>query len=144
VYLPPGVWHDFWTESMAQGGRRISRTVDLATTPLYVRAGAIVPFGPLKQYTGEPVDGPLELVVYPGADGDGSVYEDDGHSLGYQRGEWMRILTAWNDAARVLSLRLAEGSQLRQPMPRRIVVRVAPDETTREVVFDGSPVEVSL
>ncbi|HEX9700979.1 MAG TPA: TIM-barrel domain-containing protein [Acidobacteriota bacterium] len=144
VYLPPGVWHDFWTESLERGGRRVSRTVDLATTPLYVRAGAIVPFGPLKQYTGEQVGGPLELVVYPGADGDGSVYEDDGHSLGYQRGEWMRILTAWNDADRVLSLRLAEGSQLREPMPRRIVVRVAPDETTREVVFDGSPLEVSL
>ena len=56
----------------------------------------------------------------------------------------MRIGTAWNDADRTLSLRLAEGSQLREPMPRRIMVRVAPDDATREIVFDGSPLDVRM
>jgi len=81
--------------------------------PLYVRAGAVLPLGPVKQYTAESVDAPLTLVVYPGADGRGSVYEDDGHSFGYQRGEWMRILTDWNDARRTLRLSLADGSRAR-------------------------------
>jgi alpha-glucosidase (family GH31 glycosyl hydrolase) len=46
--------------------------------PLYVRAGAIVPMGPMRQYTSDPVEGPLTLTVYPGADGSFQLYEDDG------------------------------------------------------------------
>src|SRR5204862_8111251 len=51
LYLPRGAWFDFWDEQRLDGGREIDRTVDLATTPLYVRAGAIVPMGPVKQYS---------------------------------------------------------------------------------------------
>jgi glycosyl hydrolase family 31/uncharacterized protein DUF5110 len=144
LYLPQGDWYDFWTEHGMHGGREITRAVDLETTPLYVRAGAILPLGPVKQYTTEPVDGPLTLIVYPGADGRGSVYQDDGRSCGYQRGEWMRILMEWSDARRRLSLRLASASRALQPLPRRIEVRVASEKVTREVAFDGSPVEIAL
>ena len=144
LYLPKGRWHDLWTESITEGGRRIRRTVDLATMPLYVRAGAVIPFGPVRQYTADPVDEPVELVVYPGADGRSSFYEDDGISLGYQRDEWMRIVLAWNDADRTLTLRLAEGSQLREPMPRTFRVRVAPEQERREITFDGRALEVRL
>jgi alpha-glucosidase/alpha-D-xyloside xylohydrolase len=144
LYLPEGRWHDFWTEALIDGRRTLSRTVDLATTPLYVRSGAVIPFGPPKQYTGEQVEEPVELVVYPGADGESSLYEDDGISLGYQRGEWMRILMAWSDADRTLTLRLAEGSQPRDPLPRTFLVRVAPEQQTRTIEFDGSPLEVRV
>jgi len=144
LYLPPGLWHDFWTGEPVQGGREIAREVDLDTMPLYVRAGAILPMGPVRQYTGEPVDEPLTLVVYPGADGVGSVYEDDGISFGYRRGEWSRLLSRWTDAGRRLSLRLADGSQVGSEAPRRLRVRVASETSTREVVLDGGPVELDL
>ncbi|MCI0435885.1 MAG: DUF5110 domain-containing protein [Gemmatimonadetes bacterium] len=144
LYLPPGLWYDFWTEEPVHGGREISRRVDLETVPLYVRAGAILPLGPVRQYTAEQVDGPLTLLVYPGANGSSSVYEDDGHTFGYQRGEWMRIVTQWDDAGRRLSLRLADGSQTRPPMPRRISIRVAGQTGTREISFAGTPIEVEI
>ncbi|MGD0301236.1 MAG: TIM-barrel domain-containing protein, partial [Bryobacteraceae bacterium] len=69
IYLPRGLWYDFWSNERHDGGREISRDVDLETMPLYVRAGAILPFGPVKQYTSEQVDAPLTLSIYPGADG---------------------------------------------------------------------------
>ncbi|MGD8816418.1 MAG: glycoside hydrolase family 31 protein [Acidobacteriota bacterium] len=144
VYLPAGRWHDFWTEAVTDGGRTVSRTVDLATTPLYVRAGAIIPFGPVKQYTSEPSDEPIELVIYPGADGAASLYEDDGASLGYQRGDWMRILMSWSESTGMLTMRLADGSQPRAPMPRTFRVRVAPSQETREITFDGRALEIRL
>src|SRR5213592_1121679 len=143
LYLPPGDWYDFWTGERTRGGREITRPVDLETLPLYVRAGAILPLGPVKQYTAEPVDRPLTLVVYPGGDGRGSVYEDDGHSFGYQRGEWMRMLTEWTDARRTLRLSLAEGSRRLPPLPRRLEARL-PMQPSRAVVFDGSPLEIAL
>lgn len=142
LYLPQGTWFDFWTEDRVEGGREINRKVDLETMPLHVRAGAILPLGPVKQYADESVDAPLTLVVYPGADGASTLYEDDGQTFDYQKGEWMRIEMSWRDAERCLSLRLAPGSRMLPPARRMIEVRIAGERATRTVVFDGQPVEV--
>jgi alpha-glucosidase/alpha-D-xyloside xylohydrolase len=140
LYLPRGTWYDFWTNERQEGGREVSRKVDLETMPLYVRAGAIVPMGPVKQYTAEKVDAPLDVTVYPGADGSFLLYEDDGGSFGYRKGEWMGIQMAWNDARKALSLRLAAGSKMLPPVRRDIRVKLG--EATKTAVFEGRPVEV--
>jgi alpha-glucosidase/alpha-D-xyloside xylohydrolase len=142
LYLPRGAWFDFWTEARMDGGREIDRPVDLETMPLHVRAGAIVPFGPLKQYVDEAVGGPLAVTVYPGADGAFTLYEDDGRTFNHRGGEWMRISLAWTDAARTLTVALAPGSRMLPPARRPIDVRVAGDRRTRRLVFDGKPIEV--
>src|SRR5262249_5825636 len=85
VYLPRGAWFDFWTEERLAGGREIERAVDLTTMPLLVRAGSIIPMGPVKQYTGEKVDGALTLTIYPGADALTAIYDDDGASFNYRK-----------------------------------------------------------
>ncbi len=103
LYLPRGTWFDFWTEDRIEGGREIDRAVDLATTPLYARAGSIIPMGPVKQYVSEQRDEPVTLIVYPGADGESSWYEDDGNTFDYRRGDFMRITMTWHDATRRLT-----------------------------------------
>ncbi|HXT72936.1 MAG TPA: TIM-barrel domain-containing protein [Candidatus Angelobacter sp.] len=142
VYLPRGTWYDFWTGERAEGGREIARDVDLETMPLYVRAGAILPLGPVKQYTSEKVDEPLSVTIYPGADGSFLLYEDDGKSFNYRKGDWMGIKMAWNDSRRVLSLHLAEGSRMLPPARRQIEVKLA--QATRQIVFQGRPVQVAF
>ncbi|MPZ21468.1 MAG: DUF5110 domain-containing protein [Luteitalea sp.] len=144
LYLPRGLWFDFWTEEQMQGGREIDRPVDLATMPLHVRAGAILPLGPVKQHTDEVVDGPLTLVVYPGADGNAALYEDDGKTFEYRKGEWMGIEMTWRDADRQLTLRLASGSRMRPPAKRVIEVRLAGQKETRTVFFTGQPLDVKV
>jgi len=81
LYLPRGVWYDFWTGAPIEGGHELNRPVDLETMPLYVRAGAILPLGPVKQYVDESVAAPLEFTIYSGADGAFFLYEDDGRSF---------------------------------------------------------------
>ncbi|HEV2445939.1 MAG TPA: TIM-barrel domain-containing protein, partial [Candidatus Sulfopaludibacter sp.] len=88
LYLPRGPWYDFWSGERMEGGRKITRAVDLETTPLYVRAGTILPMGPVKQFTEEKVDAPLEITIYPGANGTFLLYEDDGRSFDYRKGAW--------------------------------------------------------
>ena len=144
LYLPRGAWFDFWTEERADGGKEIDRKVDLETMPLYVRAGALLPLGPVKQYAGEMVDAPLSLVVYPGADGAASVYEDDGRTFEYRKGVWMRMEMSWRNAERRLRLRLASGSRMMPPERRKIEVRVAGERATRSVVFEGKPLDVKM
>jgi alpha-glucosidase len=144
LYLPRGTWFDFWTGERVEGGRAIDRPVDLETMPLHVRAGAILPLGPIRQHSDEPIDAPLRLVVYAGADGTATVYEDDGKTFDYRQGEWMRIEMGWRERERRLSLRLASGSRTLPPARRRIEVRVAGERGIRTVVFEGRPVEIRL
>jgi alpha-glucosidase/alpha-D-xyloside xylohydrolase len=144
LYLPRGSWFNFWTHERVEGGRDIDQWIDLETMPLFVRAGAIVPLGPVRQYAEEPSDEPLELVVYPGANGTSSMYDDDGHTFAYRQGAWMRIAMSWQDATRRLSLSLAPGSRMLAPMRRPIIVRVAGSTATKSVVFSGQAVVVQM
>ena len=144
LYLPRGAWYDYWTNEKLEGAREINRPVDLETMPLYVRAGAVLPIGPLKQYTTENVDEPLSFVVYPGADGACTVYEDDGLSFNYRRGDRMLLRAVWSDGSRTLKLGLASGSRMLPPLQRKIEVRLAGERTGRTVMFAGRPLEVKL
>jgi alpha-glucosidase/alpha-D-xyloside xylohydrolase len=144
LYLPKGPWIDFWSEQRIDGGREIDRPVTLEITPLYVRAGAVIPMGPVKQYADEQVDEPLTLVIYPGGNGSSSVYEDDGRSFAYRNGEWMRIALTWTDAARQLTVRLAAGSRMLAPDRRPMTVRVAGSTATKSIVFTGQPISVKM
>jgi alpha-glucosidase (family GH31 glycosyl hydrolase) len=144
VYLPRGAWYDLWTHERIEGGREVVRKVDLETMPVYVRAGAVIPMGPVKQYTGEKVDEPLALWVHPGADGAFSLYEDDGRTFDYRKGDFMRLDFAWSDRRRRLSVRLAKGSKVLGPARKKMVVRIAGESQTRDFVFDGRPLDIHL
>jgi alpha-glucosidase (family GH31 glycosyl hydrolase) len=142
VYLPRGGWIDFWTGERFDGPREINCPVDLETIPLYVRVGAILPFGPVKQHTAEVSDQPLSISIYPGADGSFLLYEDDGSSFNYRHGDWTGIQMAWTDASRTLSLRLAEGSHILPPQSRKFEIKLG--STSRSVTFHGAPLKVPL
>lgn len=140
VYLPRGNWYHFWSNDRIEGGRGIRRSVDLETIPLYVAAGTILPLGPVKQHTDERVDQPLSISIYPGADGSFLLYEDDGRSFDYRKGEWMGIKMIWNDASRRLTLTLAPGSRMLPTLRRNISVNVLGAQ--KNVAFDGNLADV--
>jgi alpha-glucosidase len=144
LYLPRGAWYDFWTGETHAGGREITRAVDLATMPLYVRAGAVIPTGPVRQYTSEPVNGPIELTVYPGADGVSRLYDDDGETFDFRKGDFMLVEMSWHDHVRRLSLRLAHDSQMTPHQQIELAVRMAGASETKRLSFSGVPVEVAL
>ncbi len=109
VYLPAGTWWDYWTGQKVDGGGEMTTPVTLESTPVFVRAGAIVPTGPVKQYATEPSTEPTRLTVYPGADGSFSFYEDDGISFAHERGDFTTIEMTWTDANRTLVLKPGKG-----------------------------------
>jgi len=144
VYLPPGDWYDFWTEEKVEGGGEVNRPVDLATIPLYVRAGAILPFGPNKQFTSDKSEEPLTFVVYPGAESAGTIYEDDGSSFDYRRGEWMKVGARWDSTQHKLNVRLLPGSRMLPPLRRKMKVRLVSEKGERAFEFEGRPLTVSI
>jgi alpha-glucosidase/alpha-D-xyloside xylohydrolase len=144
VYLPAGDWYDWWTNERHAGGRTITRDVDLATMPIYARAGAIIPFDPVRQYMEQPVDAPTTIKVFRGADGDFTLYEDDGISLDYLqgRGTWTRMV--WDDAALRLTIEPSppQGATNLAGGPRTFRVELLPGGETQTVQYAGSRVEV--
>jgi len=137
VYLPAGKWYDWWTGKAETGGRSVQRAVDLATMPIYVRAGAIVPVDPIRQYTGHKVDGPTTLKIYRGANGKYTLYDDDGISLDYLEGDSVQTLIKWNDAAKTLSLEPAS----KKTTTRTFQLELTPDGVTKEIQYTGQRVE---
>src|SRR5262249_3961201 len=121
----------------------IERAVDLSILPLYVRAGAVLPMGPVKQYSDEPVSGPMTLIVYPGVNGTSSLYEDDGKTFNYRNGEFTKLEMNWSDSDRRLRLRLASGRML-PPASRPFEARVAGQATTHPATFAGRPLDIRL
>jgi alpha-glucosidase/alpha-D-xyloside xylohydrolase len=146
VYLPKGDWYDWWTGEKVAGGRTLAREVDLSTMPIYVRAGAIVPIDPIRQYTSETVTEPTTLKIYGGTDGGYTLYEDDGISQEYLkgRGSWTRM--TWNDRTRQLTIEPAPPRGATSvPGPERVFkVLLLPDGGTREVTYAGRRVTVAF
>jgi alpha-glucosidase/alpha-D-xyloside xylohydrolase len=135
TYLPRGEWWDYWSHDRLTGGTEVTREVTLETMPLYVKAGAVVPIGPVKQYAEEASSEPLLLRIYPGADGTATLYEDDGTSFNYQRGTFTRIACSWDDSSRTLSLKADKTGNL--PEARTFVVEVAGSEKRKRLSMSG-------
>jgi alpha-D-xyloside xylohydrolase len=111
VYLPQtgAGWYDFWTGAHARGGQTLDTPAPYDSMPLFVRAGAIIPFGPEIQHTGDKPADPITLCVYAGADAAFTLYEDDGVTYGYERGAFARIPLHWDDNAKTLTIGKREG-----------------------------------
>jgi alpha-D-xyloside xylohydrolase len=110
VYLPQGsVWYDFWTGETFNGGQTVKKETPVDIIPLYVRAGSIIPFGPKVQYSTEKKWDNLEIRIYPGADGEFVLYEDENDNYNYEKGVYSTIPFRWNDATQTLTVGNREG-----------------------------------
>lgn len=98
IYFPDGKWFGFETNTSVEGGRNINVTASLDEIPIYVRAGTILPLGPVIQHTSQIPGGPLKLEIYPGSDATFTLFEDDGHTTDYLKGQMLRVSFQWHDA----------------------------------------------
>lgn len=143
VYLPVGTWFDFWTGERLAGGRTVAVAAPIDRVPLHVKAGGIVPLGPVVQYASERLDAPIELRIYPGADGDYTYYEDAGEGWGYERGEYALTGVHWDDAARKLTIGQRRGAfPGMKPRRRFKVVIVGQQGKATDLVYDGRAITI--
>ena len=155
VYLPQGTeWYDFWTGEKSQGGQYIDSAAPLERIPLYVRAGSLLPLGPEEEYAGEKPNGPIELRVYPGADGKFTLYQDEGDGYNYEKGSFSTIALTWSDATKTLTLGARSGSypgmpaemtfHISRPDGKHAVGEAVEPSPEQTVVYRGTPLKVQL
>jgi alpha-D-xyloside xylohydrolase len=147
VYLPAGAaWYDFVTNAHHAGGTTIAAAAPLERLPIFVRAGAILPLGPVVQYADEAPNAPLELRVYRGADGSFTLYDDAGDGYGYERGERATIDIRWSEANGRLSFSARHGNYPGMARERLFeVLWIGPGgaETRQTVRYTGRASQVS-
>lgn len=141
VYLPQGIWIDYWTGKRITGGTMIRVEAPLETVPMFVRAGSIIPMGPEMNYVGEKRSDPLMFAIYPDANGQAStsLYEDDGVSPAYKLGVFRRtgVSVSKSGSGFQVSLSAPEGSY--NPGSRSLVFVVASTFRANRVLVDGKP-----
>jgi alpha-glucosidase len=141
VYLPAGNWFEGNTGKAVAGAQTLDLTpVSLDVIPFYVRAGTILPLGPVTQSTAEAED-PLEVRIYPGADAAFSLYEDDGNTYSYEKGALTRIPMQWDDRRRILTIGDRQGFYPGMLTTRHLVVAF-PDGSTKRLTYTGSRLSV--
>ena len=154
LYLPPAkAWYDFWTGDTLNGNQQILALAPLDRIPLYVRAGSILPLGPASEYAGQNPGAPIEIRVYPGADGSFDLYNDRGDSYDYEKGKYAIISLHWDDAARTLRFDSLQGEY--PGMARDRIFRVTlvghgngrgpdPSQNFTEVHYTGGATSITL
>ncbi len=110
VYLPAGAnWYDFCTGQTYTGGQTIQAEAPIDRLPLFVRAGSILPMGPVRQHVNDLSEAPVELHIYPGQDGSFELYEDEGDRYNYEEGAFSTIDIHWQNTEGQLTLGARKG-----------------------------------
>jgi alpha-glucosidase (family GH31 glycosyl hydrolase) len=138
VYLPAGAWYDFWTGARHEGPSGVTVGSPLERLPLFVRAGAIVPMGPVVQHTGErPLD-EVTALIYPAGASRFELYEDDGRTNAYRRGHYALTAFECATASGAVTVRIGDAGGDRSVVPaaRRYLLRLRMDPP-RAVIVAG-------
>jgi alpha-glucosidase (family GH31 glycosyl hydrolase) len=146
VYLPAGSWYDWWDNSRHDGGTTVTRKLDLATMPIFVRAGSIIPFDPVRQFVAQSVTEPTTLKVFSGSSGEFTMYEDDDNSQNYMqnKGTWTKL--SWDDRAKKLMISAAPPADVtnESTASREFKVEMLPAGIVKTVTYNGRRAEVTF
>jgi alpha-D-xyloside xylohydrolase len=151
AYLPKGAgWYDFYTNNYFEGGQSLNAEAPLERIPLFVKAGSIVPCGPEIQYTTQPTNGLLKVVVYTGADGKFELYEDENINYNYEKGAFSVIPLTYNDAEKSLTVGERNGQFEGMSKERTIEVYFIEKgkvldlnaKADASVTYNGKPIEI--
>ena len=142
-YLPAGAdWYYYWTEEKYKGGQEVEIETAFDEVPMFVRAGSIMPYAPVMQYAEQSKWDNLDIVVYPGADAEFVLYEDEGDNYNYEQGQYSTITFKWNDKKGELTIGDVQGSYPGMLASRKFNVRVAGKDGIKTVEYTGKSVAV--
>ena len=147
AYLPAGTsWFDFWSNQKYDGGQEVTLATTIDKIPLFIKAGSIVPFGPQVQFATEKKWDDLEIRVYPGANAEFTLYEDENDNYNYEKGIYSTISFTWNDAKKSLTINDRKGTFPGMLGTRKfnILLISTGKKVEKTVTYSGKKVSVKL
>jgi alpha-glucosidase len=139
VYLPEGVWYDYWSGKKQKGGTMVRVDAPLEVVPMFIRGGAIIPEGPEMNFVGEKPFDPITFYVHPDDRGRASntLYEDDGSSPAYRSGVYRRTRVEVSPSDKGLEIVVSQPEGSYQPGKRKLLFVAPFAGNVREVTLDG-------
>ncbi|WP_259067849.1 TIM-barrel domain-containing protein [Mucilaginibacter sp. X4EP1] len=155
VYLPASAqWYDFYTGQLYKGGQTVASAAPIDIIPLYVKAGSIIPMGPVVEYATQKVNKVIELRIYPGANGQFTLYEDQNDGYNYEKGQYTTVIFSWNDQQHQLSISGIKGSfpgMLKQRTINVVIVKGShgsnvdeADKVDKSISYTGKALSVKI
>ncbi|MFI3293166.1 MAG: TIM-barrel domain-containing protein [Rikenellaceae bacterium] len=146
VYLPKDIWYNFWDNTLMPekcGKTVVSTPFD--QTPIFVKGGSIIPFGPKLQYADQPTNEPMRIKVYPGKDGEYTLYLDDNVTNDYEKGIYSEVNFAYTEATREFTITKGNGDYIDfASSPMTFVVEIVGRRDTQTVSFAGEELKIKL
>ena len=143
VYLPKGAqWIDYWTGKTEEGGKWIECKSEISTLPLYVKAGSIIPTTEVAEYAAAQTGKPVTINIYPGADCDFTIYEDEGDNYNYEKGAFASIPLSWNDKKNTLIIDQRQGSFDGMLNTRTFIVKTPKGE--KKITYKGQKTTIKF
>ena len=145
VYLPKGAkWYDYWTGEKLEGGQTIKADAPISHSPLYVKAGSIIPLCKADVKNAKVADWKnLDIVVYPGENAEFTLYEDEGDNYNYENGQYSTIQLKWTDKTKTLTIGKRQGSFEGMQTARQFNVSVIGGRNAK-VSYSGNATSVKL
>ncbi|WP_339884905.1 TIM-barrel domain-containing protein [Polaribacter vadi] len=144
MYFPKGQWYNYFTNEKVDGGRKMTVKASLNETPMFVKAGSIIPFGPKVQYATQKTDTPLKLKIYPGKDAEFVLYFDDSESYEYEKGKYSEIELNYSEVNKALELKAGADNFINFKQNSMDFVVEVIGGKTQKITFKGNELKVSL
>ena len=110
VYFPEQCgWYNFYTNEYIKGGQRLVVDAPYEQIPVFVREGAIIPFGPEMEWSDEKPAELINLYIYAGQNGTFQLYEDEGTNYNYEKGKYATIDITYDDVSKTVSFGVRKG-----------------------------------
>jgi alpha-glucosidase len=137
VYLPDGTWFDYWTGKPYAGGTTIQMPVTLDSIPMFVRAGGFLFRQPVVQSTAEMPGNVLEVLVAPAKESESDLYEDDGQTLAFRDGQFMKRHFRQMSNGHRITIEISAPSGTYRPAKRNLILQLWTDSRPRSVQLEG-------
>jgi alpha-D-xyloside xylohydrolase len=145
VYLPKGDWFNYWTNKKVAGNRKVTVEAAFNSTPIFIKAGSIIPTGPKIQFATQEIKEPLLLKIYPGKDASYILYLDDNESYDYENGEFSEIKITYLEETKEVTLTKLNGEFINfEKNPMSFNIQIIDNDKVKNVVFKGTEVKVKL
>ena len=140
IYLPEGTWFDYWTGKSYDGGKTIQMPVTLDSIPMFVRGGGFLFRQPVVQSTEEMAGTTLEVLVAPAKVSESDLYEDDGQTLAFRDGQFMKRHFRQRGNGRRTTIDISAPGGTYQPAKRTLVLQLWTDGKPHKVQLEaGQP-----
>ncbi|MDN3665567.1 TIM-barrel domain-containing protein [Algibacter miyuki] len=145
MYFPEGQWYNYWTDEKIEGGKKVTVKAELDETPMFVKAGTILPIGPKLQYADQRTTESTDIIVYPGENAEFTMYLDDGASYNYENKTYSEIVFSYSEKDKKLTVKKGNGDYYDfNNTPFEFAFRIAGANSEQRFLFLGDEFEVQF